>query len=156
MAGKPIKQKRERGRPTKFVPKYKNAILDNIKLGMPFEFATAAAKVDYSTFRNWMVKGEKDKKGEYFDFLEQVQEAEAIAVRNNLARIAKASIEGSWQAAAWILARRHPEHFSENSKVNVKSENKNENINVNIRSPEEIEQEILDKLTRIRSKRDSE
>jgi hypothetical protein len=70
-----------------------------------------------------------------------------------MARIAKAAIQGSWQAAAWILERRFPDDFGKVNKYNIKSENKNINdIKVIVRNAEDIEKEVLDKLERIRNK----
>lgn len=137
------------GRRSKFTPETSKTILDHIKLGMPYKFASMAAGVDYRTFNNWINKGNAQETGQYRIFYEDVQEAEAIFVRNNMARIAKAATDGSWQAAVWMLKIRHPADFTEV----IKTEEK---IDVTVRSPEEIEQAILNKLSRIRSKSNSE
>jgi hypothetical protein len=109
-------------RRSKFTPKACKTILDHIKLGMPYKFAATAAGVDYTTFNKWVNKGKEQETGQYHDFYNEVQEAEAIFVRNNLARIAKAATEGSWQAAVWMLKIRHPDEFTEV----IKTDNKNE------------------------------
>lgn len=143
------------GRKSKFTPESSKTILDHIKLGMSYKFASMAVGVDYTTFYRWVKKGGEQETGRYRIFYEDVQEAEAIFVRNSIARIAKAATEGSWQAAVWLLKIRHPDEFTEIIKNDNKTELKAQ-IVVTIRSPEEIEQAVLNKLSRIRTRPNSE
>jgi len=55
-----------------------------------------------------MARG-RDPDGEklYKDFVKAVYEAEGRGAKHNLELIQKAAEEGSWQASAWILERRH-------------------------------------------------
>ena len=99
------------GRPTKLNKEVCKTIADGITLGMPYEHAAVSAGVSYDTFNNWMKKGKVQKSGKYFEFFKTIKEAEAKGIKNNLALITKSSKEGSWQASAWILERRHPEEF---------------------------------------------
>lgn len=123
-------------RPTKLTPETRQRICDNITLGMTYEHATQAAGIDYSTFRKWILRGEaeKDRVNEndrakirkdeliYVEFVEALKESEARGIRNNLAMITKASKDGSWQASAWILERRHPEDYGRKDKLDMKAE----------------------------------
>jgi transposase len=144
---------------SKLTPQLQKEIGNNIKLGMPLKFAAEAAGISEATFYNWMERGEKESKGRYLEFLEYIKQCQSVAVQLHLKIITKAASEGSWQASAWILERRHPEEFGRRENLNIKSKNENENLNVNanfeLQAPEEIEQAILNKLARIRGRRNS-
>ncbi|MDM7920622.1 MAG: hypothetical protein QUS12_15895, partial [Methanosarcina sp.] len=89
--------------------------------------AAVAAGIDEKTFYNWMRKGEELKSGIYFQFFQYIKECQAKAVELHLKLITKAANEGSWQASAWILERRHPEEFGRRENVNVKAEVETQN-----------------------------
>lgn len=95
---------------------------DNITLGMPLKFAAQAAGITETTFYNWMEKGEKEKSGKFFEFFGYIKECQSKAVQLHLKLITKAAKEGSWQASAWILERRHPEEFGRRDRVDLKAE----------------------------------
>jgi hypothetical protein len=139
--------------------KLQREIGKNIKLGMPLKFAAEAAGITETTFYNWMARGEKETKGQYFEFFGYIKQCQSEAVQTHLNLITNAAKGGSWQASAWILERRHPEEFGRRENLNIKSKNENENLNVNanfeLQAPEEIEQAILNKLARIRGRRNS-
>lgn len=121
------------GQPTKLNPEVVRMLCDNITLGMPYRQSCAAAGIGYSTYRNWMIRGEDEiervsanpkatvRKNEqkYVDFVEAIKEAEAKGMRNNLAMITKASKEGAWQASAWILERRYPAEFGRKDAIDM-------------------------------------
>lgn len=135
------------GRKPLLTLKLKNAIGKNIKLGMPLKFAAEAAGISETTFYRWMQEGEKATKGQYREFWEYIKKCQSVAVKSHLELITNAAKEGSWQASAWILERRHPKEFGRTEKLNIKSKNENENTNVNIETTEEIRAEILSKLS---------
>jgi hypothetical protein len=139
--------------------KLQREIGKNIKLGMPLKFAAEAAGITETTFYNWMARGEKEKKGQFFEFFEYIKQCQSTAVQLHLKLITKAATKGNWQASAWILERRHPEEFGRRDNLNIKSKNENENLNINanfeLQAPEEIEQAIINKLSRIRGRRNS-
>lgn len=112
------------GRPSKLTPETCKAIVDGITIGMPYHAAAQAAGITYETFNNWMNRGKKAKSGRYFQFFQDIKEAESRGIRNNLILITKAAKEGSWQASAWILERRHPEDFGRREKVNMNADMK--------------------------------
>lgn len=117
-----------RGRPTKFTPERREKIIQLIKAGNYLETATQAAGIDYSTFRNWMNRGEdafqRQSEGdkltkvekEFVDFVEHIQKAEAEAEARNLMIINKAASD-SWQAAAWYLERKHHDRWGRKDRV---------------------------------------
>ena len=68
-----------------------------------------AAGIHYNTLLAWEKKGESEKSGEYVEFLDALQGAEADAVITNVKVITTAAQKGDWRAAAWFLEHKHPE-----------------------------------------------
>jgi len=103
------------GRPSKISPDVQKRICDGIRLGMTYKLAAARGGVTYETLRTWMRKGEKAPNGQYAAFLDAVKRADSDCVDACLASIQQAARKVQhWQAAAWLLERRHgytrPEH----------------------------------------------
>jgi hypothetical protein len=116
------------GRPNKLTAEVTERIVEAIKRGATYEIACNYAGITYQTFRNWMIKGEKTRrKNKFFEFFNKVKEAEGEAAYRWLAIIDKAAIEGSWQAAAWKLERRHREF-----KLNNQDDRDQDEINIRI------------------------
>lgn len=86
------------GRPTKRTEEVERAILSSLERGNTRKASAGAAGVGYSTFREWELG--------FPEFAESVEKAEAVAQHTLLARIERASVDGQWQAAAWMLERR--------------------------------------------------
>lgn len=107
---------------SKLTPELQKKIGENITLGMPLKFAAEAAGISESTFYEWMNKGEHEKKGQFSEFSEYIKRCQSQAVQLHLKLITKAATEGSWQASAWILERRHPEEFGRKDKLDMKAE----------------------------------
>ena len=59
-----------------------------------------------------MDRGEEAKSGAYRDFYLAVEQARAEAESIQVVRVSQAANNGSWQAAAWLLERRHPERWA--------------------------------------------
>lgn len=126
------------GRTSKLTKEVQQRITQAIRVGMTYERACAVAGICFQTYRNWQLRGEREKSGMYFDFLEAVKKAEAEAELMHLSAILKASKGGDeirevrrtivdgqvvnevvslrptqaqWQASAWLLERRYPERY---------------------------------------------
>ena len=97
------------GRPTKISKAVTDRVIEAIKSGATYELAAQYAGISYSTFNNWMLKGEEGHK-DFLQFLQQVKEAEGKAAITWLQMIDTAAAE-SWQAAAWKLERRYPQSY---------------------------------------------
>lgn len=114
----------KRGRPSKFTPECRNRIVSLINAGNYLDTACQAAGITYSTYREWIKRGQreydrlemsprakvKESEKDYLDFFEAVQKAEATAEARNLTIINKAA-EKNWQAAAWFLERKAPDRW---------------------------------------------
>jgi hypothetical protein len=110
-----------KGRPSKFTAENQAAILANLAAGLHYEDALAAIPdpIDYSTFAKW--RQDSEARGEtspYFDFFQQAKQAELTAKRRHVQRIEDAS-ERDWHASGWILARRWPEQWADQSRRTV-------------------------------------
>ena len=104
------------GAPTKFVPDVRERIVKALRLGMPHEQAALYGRVAYGTYREWIVRGEKDlQAGEdtpHAKFSEECRLAEAEALMGWLAYIEQAAQRGDWKAAAWKAERRFQKAFA--------------------------------------------
>lgn len=85
----------------------KKAILQAIQLGATYEIAAENAGIARSTLWNWLKKGEEQSTGQFATFLDAFKKAEARAALGALATINRASTDGDWKAAAFLLERRH-------------------------------------------------
>lgn len=99
------------GRPTKRTPETTKKVCDAIRAGATFEHAAAFAGVSYATFAEWRVR--------FPDFAEAVKAAEGAGAVALLAKLQAAATSGHWQAAAWILERRHPTVYGRRTTVAV-------------------------------------
>ena len=84
----------------------KGRLIEGIRLGMTNKLAAAYAGISESTFYLWLQQA-RDGDEEKSDLLESLKRAEAESAAHSLAVIKKAAQDGSWQAAAWGLERRH-------------------------------------------------
>jgi hypothetical protein len=82
------------GRPCKLTLEVRKIILDAIAAGGLYKHAAALGGVSRITLNNWLNKGKRAKRGEFFDFLIAVKRAEANAVINAVVRIQKAAEGG--------------------------------------------------------------
>ena len=98
------------GRPSKLTPDVQERICQAIRAGNYYEAACAYAGIDYSTFRRWIIKGEKAKSGKYHDFCEAIKKAEHEAEVRMVAQWQKHMPE-NWQAIATFLERRFPDRW---------------------------------------------
>ena len=96
------------GRPSKLTPKTRERICAAIRQGATREIAAASGGVGVSTVNDWLRLADvPDAAPKYSAFSAAVKLAEADNALRALAVIEGAAIDGSWQAAAWILERRH-------------------------------------------------
>jgi len=96
------------GRPSKLTPKTRAKICAAIRKGATREIAAAAGGVHPDSLNEWLKQGRNpDAAPRYSVFSAAIKLAEADNALRALAVIEAAGIDGSWQAAAWMLERRH-------------------------------------------------
>lgn len=106
------------GRPSKFTPQATARILETVGVGVPLEVAASYAGVDARTLRRWMERGRRQRKGEFHDFVEAMDQAEARAEVRVVAEWQK-HVPKKWEACRDFLARRFPERWAETHKLHV-------------------------------------
>jgi len=105
----------------KLNPEVQERICQMVAQGVPLETAARAGGVTYQTLNNWMRRGAEGE-APFASFRAEVEEARAISEANLVALMRQAAVEGSageWRAAAWLLARRWPERWSEKRQLQV-------------------------------------
>jgi len=123
-------------------------VVDAVAMGATYQIACQYAGISQGTMYRWLNKAEKilerldrefshnehngqgqngqdidpvvtEEEVVYLDFYMRLKQAEGEAVLGWLAVIKKAAEEdGKWQAATWMLERRHPESYGKTTQVN--------------------------------------
>jgi len=101
-----------RGRPLKLTPATAARIAAAVAAGAPRAAAAQSAGVSVSALLSWLARGRREESGVFKDLLEAVKAAEANFVVLAVGQIRLAA-DKHWQAAAWLLERRHPELFGQ-------------------------------------------
>ena len=97
---------RGRGRPTSLTPDTAKRIVDAVSVGGSYKIAAGYGGIAERTLYSWIARGEKGEEP-FCQFLQDLKAAESKGAIQNLSTVIRAAQEGSWQAAAWILERRH-------------------------------------------------
>jgi hypothetical protein len=103
-------------RPTKLTKAVQERICSALREGNYFSVACEGAGVAASTGREWVARGEGRCPGRpagppYAAFAAAVKKARAEAEASALRQVRQAANDGTWQAAAWLLERGHPERW---------------------------------------------
>jgi transposase-like protein len=108
------------GRPLKFTPERRAAIIDAISQRIPYEFAAEANGICEATLYDWLNTARQHQlagiDSEYTKFSELIKKAELNKIlihNNNIANHTE-----KWQGDAWILERRWHRHYSSNAQLN--------------------------------------
>jgi len=109
--------KRQRGRPSKLTPAIKSKLISMIRIGVPLQTACKCCNLDYATVKEWIQRGKgthssRGKTPEFSAFADSYDQAIGECEANLIARIQTAA-SNDWKAAAWLLARRHPQRWAE-------------------------------------------
>jgi hypothetical protein len=92
-------------------------IVRTIELGMPRELAAEAAGIHRATIFRWLTRGKSADAPERFRKLaDDVHRADARGAVRSLVEIHRDK-SGGWQRHKWLLAVRHPEHFTERGRL---------------------------------------
>ncbi len=100
------------GRRLKLTPQLQAAFCKHIETGKSIEAAAALCDVSRSIVFDWIAKGRAGKGQRYSDFSDAVEKADGKQEAMDLDNITLAAAQGSWQASAWRLERRHPKRYA--------------------------------------------
>jgi hypothetical protein len=77
--------------------------------------------INESTYYDWIKKSiadeEQNKDTIYTKFNKSIKEAEAVAEMRHLQNILKTAQDGTWQASAWYLERKHKNRWSTKQEI---------------------------------------
>lgn len=114
-------KRREPGRPLKLDDAVRDRLVRALRQGQPYIVAADVAGIGRSTFHRYMAQGELDAEANrdtpFREFRDAVQKAESEAQVVLVSRIQAAATAGNWQAAAWMLERRHPDEWGRRDRV---------------------------------------
>ncbi len=99
--------------------KVRDAIINGIRLGLTHERSAQLAGINVRTFYLWRQKGLAGKAPVYVRFVQALKKAEVEGEAAAINEIVKAAKSGTWQAAAWLLERRHPDRWARIQKLEV-------------------------------------
>jgi hypothetical protein len=88
----------------KYSPERVAVIVSAIETGCPAAHAARAAGISDTTFYDW--------KKEFPEFRDAIAQAESRGMLKRLEAIQKAADSGQWTASAWVLERRFPQLFA--------------------------------------------
>ena len=114
----------KKGRPLKLTQELQEKLCSHIADGNYLDTACRLAGIDYGTMRRWILQGESDMSGRFYEFAEAVKVAEAIAESERVRLILHAGKYDDWKANAWYLERKFPDRWGrkERLEATVKSE----------------------------------
>lgn len=102
---------------TKLTPELQEKFCNAIENGDSILGACGYVGITERTYYNWMDRAAEAKtRTKYVKFKECVDKSKAKALHNYEQVITNASME-HWQAAAWMLERRHPELYAKKDKI---------------------------------------
>ena len=102
---------------TKLTPQLQEEFCKAIENGASILGACGHVKITEKTYYNWIDKANEAKtRTKFVKFQEAVETAKMKALFNFEQVIVSASME-HWQAAAWMLERRHPNIYGKKEKI---------------------------------------
>jgi len=110
---------KKRGRPNKLTKELQDKLCGYIAEGNYLDTACRLSGIDYATMRRWILQGEQDMSGKFFEFQEAVQQAEAVAEAERVRLILKAGKYDDWKANAWYLERKYPERWGRKERIDA-------------------------------------
>lgn len=108
---------KKRGRPNKLTKEMQDKLCAYIAEGQYITTACRLVGVDYATMRRWILQGEQDMSGKFYEFQEAISQAEALAEAERVKLILQAGKYDDWKANAWYLERKFPEKWGRKDRV---------------------------------------
>lgn len=107
------------GRPSKFTPERRAAILADIADSIPYEYAAEANGISEKTLYLWLEQGRKDREAgidsDFANFLQDIKKAELKRIKEHKDKIN--SGHDKWVCDAWMLERRWWKHYSKSAPI---------------------------------------
>jgi len=107
------------GRPSKLTPEVKARLVEAFQKGAYDDDACRYAGIHPSTFYRWIERGTVEPKGEYCEFREAVETAQAEGIIIDLSAIVSAVKSGDWRAAAWKLEHKEPAKYGNRERLDI-------------------------------------
>ncbi len=83
-------------------------IVEAVALGATYRMAAKAGGLNERTLRRWTAEAKSEgESSQYYQLYLDIKQADAAGGIAALESIKKAAKEGKWQAAAWLLERKH-------------------------------------------------
>lgn len=106
------------GRNLKLTPELIEQVSIIIRSGNYAKTACEMVGIGETTYYRWLELADKPNAPKiYREFRESIKRAEANAEVRSVARIMQAADDGTWQASAWYLERKHPMRWGRNDKI---------------------------------------
>jgi len=106
------------GRKLKLTPELIKNISSAIIAGNYAKIACELVGIGETTYYKWLEMAEEENAPAiYREFRESIKRAEATAEITFVTRVRQAADNGTWQAAAWYLERKHGERWGRNDKI---------------------------------------
>lgn len=116
-----MEPRKKRGQPLRLTPKVIDRLVRGYRLGMTQALAAQYAGVSASSLARWLRRGRDGEGGIFGELLEALEKAEADGAAMMLARVQQHA-ENNWNAAAWLLERRHGYRRNEQVQIDQKVE----------------------------------
>lgn len=128
------------GRPSKLTQEVIDTICEHVGQGVPYDKACWLADVSERIVQMWKKQGESDesdgKDTMHARFFRAVKKAEA----NNIIEMTQRIRYGheNWTSAAWLLERRHKEHYGKEQAIELKTPKPLQYVDMKDWSPEQL------------------
>lgn len=107
------------GRPSKFTPEMRAAIVADIADSIPYEYAAEANGISEKTLYLWLDQGRQDREAgvesDFAIFLQDIKKAERARIKEHKDNIAGG--REMWTCDAWMLERRWWKHYSKSAPI---------------------------------------
>lgn len=134
------------GRKLKLTPELIANVDRVIRAGNYAQTACQLVGIGTTTYYRWLEMAEEEgTPAIYREFRDAIKRAEAEAEVRTVARVIQAADNGTWQASAWYLERKHPERWGRNEKIRQEITGANgEPLEVTV----DVKKAVLDFLTK--------
>ncbi len=107
------------GRPSKFTPNMRAAIIADIADAIPYEYAAEANGISEKTLYLWLDQGRQDREAniesDFATFLQDIKKAERERIKKHKSKIDAG--DDKWTCDAWMLERRWWKHYSKSAPI---------------------------------------